>query len=253
MKTIVRARRRKVLSRSWFARPALVVARELLGKYLVRRFHGREFSAMVTEVEAYTGPEDLASHAAHGKKTKRTAVMFGPAGRWYVYFTYGMHWLANIVTGREGYPAAVLIRAVRLPSAPLRTGRSPQGVLDISGPARVARTFYIAGSFTGMPANRRSGLWIEDRGVRFASSPSGSESAITFGARAPSSSLGVRVSRIVRGPRIGVGYAGSVWAKKPYRFMVSSVESDSASAPFFLDAESKKNNKLSRGRSHPRS
>ena len=227
MKTIVRARRRKVLSRSWFARPALVVARELLGKYLVRRFHGREFSAMVTEVEAYTGPEDLASHAAHGKKTKRTAVMFGPAGRWYVYFTYGMHWLANIVTGREGYPAAVLIRAVRLPSAPLRTGRSPQGVLDISGPARVARTFYIAGSFTGMPANRRSGLWIEDRGVR--------------------------VSRIVRGPRIGVGYAGSVWAKKPYRFMVSSVESDSASAPFFLDAESKKNNKLSRGRSHPRS
>ncbi len=166
---------------------------------------------MITEVEAYTGPEDLASHAARGRRTARTAVMFGPAGRWYVYFTYGMHWLVNIVAGREGHPAAVLIR----------------GVEGVSGPARVARTFRIAGSFTDMPANRRSGLWIEDRGVR--------------------------VSRIVRGPRVGVGYAGAVWAKKPYRFMVSSVESDSASAPFFFDAESKKNNTLSRRRAHSRS
>lgn len=191
-----RHNKRRVLPSVWFERSALIVARELLGKYLVRRKGEREVAAMITEVEAYTGPGDLASHAARGRRTARTAVMFGRPGRWYVYFTYGMHWLANIVTGREGHPAAVLIR----------------GVEGISGPARVARTFRIAGSFTGMPAQRRSGLWIEDRGVR--------------------------VSRIVRGPRVGVGYAGPVWAKKPYRF--------------FFDAERQKNNKLSRRRAYPR-
>lgn len=143
---------------------------------------------MITEVEAYTGPEDLASHAARGRKTARTAVMFGHAGRWYVYFTYGMHWLVNIVTGKEGHPAAVLIRAVRL--------RSPQGVLGVSGPARVAKTFRVDGSFTGIPAQKRYGLWVEDRGVR--------------------------VSQIVRTPRVGVNYAGPIWAKKPYRFVLKT-------------------------------
>ncbi|MDP3947521.1 MAG: DNA-3-methyladenine glycosylase [bacterium] len=163
---------------AWFNRSALLVARELLGKYLVRRYRGRTIAAMITETEAYIGPQDLASHAARGRRTARTAVMFGRPGRWYIYFTYGMHWLSNIVTGRKGHPAAVLIRGVR----------------GISGPARVTRTFRIVGSFNSMPANRRSGLWIEDRGIR--------------------------VPRRVRGPRVGVGYAGPVWAKKPYRFLI---------------------------------
>lgn len=196
---------RRTLPEAWFRRPALRVARELLGKYLVRRYRGREFAAIITEVEAYTGPADLASHAARGRRTARTAVMFGPPGRWYVYFTYGMHWLVNIVTGRKGHPAAVLIR----------------GVEGISGPARVAKTFHVAGSFTGIPAHKRSGLWIEDRGIR--------------------------ISKIVRGPRVGVGYAGPVWAKKPYRFMVSRVE------PFLFYASPKATpNKLPRRRAHPR-
>lgn len=139
---------------------------------------------MITETEAYTGPEDLASHAARGRKTKRTAVMFGPPGRWYVYFTYGMHWLLNIVTGREGYPAAVLIRGVAA------------NMKIVSGPARVTKTFHINSSFNNKSASRRFGLWIEDRGAN--------------------------ISKIIRSPRVGVAYAGPVWAKKPYRFITSA-------------------------------
>ncbi len=216
-----RHNKRRVLPSIWFERSALIVARELLGKYLVRRLPAlhqsgtgpagrqgkgeREVAAMITEVEAYIGPEDLASHAARGRRTARTAVMFGRPGRWYVYFTYGMHWLANVVTGREGHPAAVLIRGVADVSGHAPRGMHGRELNVVHGPARVARTFRITGSFTDMPANRRSGLWIEDRGIC--------------------------VSRIVRGPRVGVGYAGPVWAKKPYRFL--------------FDAEHQKNHKLS--------
>ncbi len=140
---------------------------------------------MITEVEAYDGPRDKASHASRGR-TKRNAAMFGPAGHWYIYFTYGMHWMLNIVTGATGYPAAVLIR----------------GVDGVNGPARVTKFFGIATSvakrMNGKPANRRTGLWIENRGVR------------------------VDARNIRRLPRVGVGYAGRVWASKKLRFLLSS-------------------------------
>src|SRR3989338_2229715 len=101
---------RKILPQSFFDRPTLAVARALLGKFLVRRTGKKTLEAMITEVEAYDGPEDRASHASRGI-TPRTKIMFGEAGRLYVYFTYGMHWMLNVVTGSRGYPAAVLIRA----------------------------------------------------------------------------------------------------------------------------------------------
>ncbi len=104
---------------------------------------------MITEVEAYVGFCDRASHASRGM-TPRNRVMFGPPGHWYVYFTYGMHWMLNIVTEREGYPAAILIR----------------GVQGISGPGRVTKFFKIDKRFDGKPAARRAGLWIEDRGLK---------------------------------------------------------------------------------------
>lgn len=105
---------KKVLSQRFFDLATPIVARGLLGKFLVRRIGKRTISAMITEVEAYDGSHDKASHASRGL-TPRTKIMFGPAGHWYVYFTYGMHWLANIVCGKEGYPAAVLIRSVAAP------------------------------------------------------------------------------------------------------------------------------------------
>lgn len=138
----------KVLKQEFFDRPTLTVARELLCCLLCRKVGQKVVKMEITEVEAYDGPYDKASHASRGK-TKRNAPMFGEAGRWYVYFTYGMHWMLNIVTGPEEYPAAVLIRGTR----------------EISGPARLTKFLKIDKRFNGEKAAHRSGLWIE-KGAR---------------------------------------------------------------------------------------
>ncbi|HTU26747.1 MAG TPA: DNA-3-methyladenine glycosylase [Pirellulales bacterium] len=161
-----------VLDQAFFARPALVVARELLGKYLVRSGAGVTMVARIHETEAYIGPHDLACHAAKGH-TPRTAVMFGPAGFWYVYFIYGIHWMLNVVTEAEGYPAAVLLR----------------GAGEWHGPARLTKAMSIDRQLNGQPAAVSSGLWIEDRGDA------------------------VPRRQIRRTPRIGVDYAGDWAAK----------------------------------------
>lgn len=174
---------KKVLTQKFFERPALKVAPELLGKYLcvsnsLRRRTSKCY--IVTEVEAYVGPKDKASHASRGR-TARNAPMFGEAGRWYVYFTYGTHWMLNIVTGPKDYPAAVLIR----------------GVENISGPARLTKMLKIGKIFNTKKAVKKTGLWIEDRGIK------------------------IKSSKIKAASRIGVDYAGA-WAKKPYRFLLKS-------------------------------
>ena len=92
------------MNKEFFDRPALEVAPDLLGKFLVRKGNGKEIALMITDVEAYDGLKDKASHASVGQ-TERNKAMFGPAGHWYVYFTYGMHWMLNAVTGPMGYPA----------------------------------------------------------------------------------------------------------------------------------------------------
>jgi len=139
----------RILQRSDFHGPVQDIARGLLGMYLVRKVDGVTTKYRIVEVEAYDGEQDLACHASKGR-TKRTEVMYGPAGNWYVYLVYGMHWMLNIVTGDEGYPAAVLIR----------------GVEDISGPGRVTKKLSIDGALNGLPADGQTGLWIEDAGVR---------------------------------------------------------------------------------------
>lgn len=98
------------LTRDFFARDVADVARDLLGREIISRLDGRQVMVRLTEVEAYAGLEDPASHAFRGR-TPRTAVMFGPPGHLYTYFVYGMHWCANIVTGPDGIPSAVLLRA----------------------------------------------------------------------------------------------------------------------------------------------
>lgn len=170
---------RKVLQRKFFNRPSLKVARELLGKFLVRKIGGKTTARMITDVEAYVGHRDRASHASRGK-TARNAPMFGSAGRWYVYFTYGMHWMLNIVTERKEYPAAILIR----------------GIHGILGPARITKFLKIYKRLNGKPVLRRSGLWIEDRGVRIAP------------------------RAIKKGKRVGVEYAGT-WKNKLWRFYLN--------------------------------
>ena len=131
----------KPLPPEFFARAADRVARELLGTCLVVRGpDGRHARHLVFETEAYLGAHDLACHGRTGP-TKRNATMFGPAGRWYVYLCYGMHWMLNIVTGSEGVPAAVLIRGVR----------------EHVGPGRLTKALGIDRSFDGQPASRRAG------------------------------------------------------------------------------------------------
>jgi DNA-3-methyladenine glycosylase len=97
---------------SFYQQDVTLVARQLLGKRLVRLMDGTRISGIIVEAEAYRGEEDLACHARSGM-TQRNAVMYGREGRAYVYFTYGMHWMLNAVCGPEGFPSAVLIRAIK--------------------------------------------------------------------------------------------------------------------------------------------
>ena len=178
---------RNVLPLKFFNRPTLIVAHDLLGKFLVRKLHGKEISAMITEVEAYDGPLDKASHAHRGR-TARTEVMFGEAGHWYVYFVYGMHWMLNIVTGPKDYPAAILIRGAKtiLPAGKWK-------VLD--GPGKLTKFLHIDKKLNAAPAVKRSGIWIEDRGAR------------------------IKKADILAQKRIGIDYAEE-WKEKPYNFVI---------------------------------
>jgi DNA-3-methyladenine glycosylase len=178
-RSLSKSHRHSVLTETFFQRPAAKVARELLGTNLVRRLGRRQISSMIVETEAYEGPHDLASHSARGR-TRRTEVMFGPAGHFYVYRIYGIHWMLNVVTGDIGDAAAVLIR----------------GIEGVSGPGRVAAALGIDHSLNGRTAAPTSGLWFEP-------------AARTLG--------GVPVTKT---PRIGVDYAGPIWAAKKLRFVL---------------------------------
>jgi DNA-3-methyladenine glycosylase len=131
-------------------RNTVALARWLLGKHLVRQWaDGRIEARLITEVEAYHGERDLASHARAGR-TSRTSVMYAPGGRWYVYLCYGVHEMLNLVTGPREWPAAVLIR----------------GIEGVSGPGRLTRILAINRELNGKAVGRKCGLWLEDRGVR---------------------------------------------------------------------------------------
>jgi DNA-3-methyladenine glycosylase len=139
------ARSSQPLAAAFYNRPADRVARDLLGaRLVVRAPDGTVSRHVVFETEAYLGAHDLACHGSRGITT-RNAVMFGPAGHWYVYLCYGMHWMLNVVTGAEGVPAAVLIR----------------GAGEFIGPGRVTRGVGIDKAFDGRAAARTTGLWLE--------------------------------------------------------------------------------------------
>lgn len=144
---------------------------------------------MIAETEAYDGFRDKGSHASRGR-TGRNRPMFGPPGQWYVYFTYGMHWMLNVVVREKGYPAAVLIRGGLLFSAL----RRPEKREFVNGPGRLTKLLKIDGKLNAKPASRASDLWIEDRGIK------------------------IPAAEIKKGPRVGIDYAGPYWAKRHWRF-----------------------------------
>jgi len=154
-----------VIEREFYNRPALEVARDLLGCRLVRVQSGQRLAGLIIETEAYQGEDDLGCHASAGK-TPRTEVMYGPPGHAYVYFTYGMHWLLNAVTSGKDTPAAVLIRAIypvegealMLKNRPYNAGKA--GWMD--GPAKLTQALAINGDFNTIDlCNQKGGLWIE--------------------------------------------------------------------------------------------
>ena len=186
------------LPRSFYEQTTIDVAKQLLGKYLVRRHPEGNVVGRIVETEAYVGPEDLACHASKGR-TARTEVMFGPAGHAYVYFIYGFYNMLNLVTEVKGYPAAVLIRAVEpVDGIELMKTRRQNGALRnlASGPGKLCQAFAVDRSLNGADL-RGNVLYLEDRGEP--------------------------VPKFRATPRIGVDYAGK-WKAKPYRFLVRDSE-----------------------------
>ncbi len=169
---------RAIEAKEFESQKTVALARSLIGKLLVRQKpDGEVLRVRICETEAYHGEKDLACHASHGR-TARTEVMYAPGGRWYVYLCYGCHEMLNLVTGPEGWPAAVLIR----------------GVEGASGPGRVTRLLGVDRSLNRTVASVAAGLWLEDDGCR------------------------PRRGAVRSGPRVGIDYAGATWAAKPWRF-----------------------------------
>jgi DNA-3-methyladenine glycosylase len=185
------AERRK-LTREFYARPVLTVARDCIGKILVHRTRAGEAAGRIVECEAYRGPLDLAAHSSRGL-TRRTAAMFGPPGHAYIYLLYGISWAINLVVAAEGEPHAVLLRAlepVRGIELMAARRKRPANSRDLTnGPGKLTQALAITGVDYGrdLLGDR---LFLEDA---------------------------LPVRRVGRSPRINVDYAG-VWAERPWRF-----------------------------------
>lgn len=154
----------KVLKHSFFNRDTRLVARELLGKLIVHQAPQGRMAARIVETEAYLGEGDPASHASRGM-TPRSAIMFGPPGHAYVYFNYGVHWLLNFVTEKNGIPGAVLIRAVEPVEGVelMRCNRPINRPHELTnGPAKLTKALGIDGSFNGKDVTKGNFFVADD-------------------------------------------------------------------------------------------
>jgi DNA-3-methyladenine glycosylase len=185
------------LPRAFFQRSTLRVARELLGTRLVRLERGGRTSGWIIEVEAYIGEQDLGCHASHGR-TPRNGVMYGPAGHAYVYFTYGMHWMLNVVTEGEGQPAAVLLRALWPLEGILRMRRRRGRDPLVDGPAKLCEALAVDRRFNGLDlCSSSSKLFVAE----------GMDLPDRF---------------VITGPRVGLYSIPEPWKSQPWRFRVSA-------------------------------
>jgi DNA-3-methyladenine glycosylase len=187
------------LSRDFFDRPALQVARELIGTRLVRLEGGARTAGIIIETEAYIGEEDLGCHA-HVGYTPRTRVLYGPPGHAYVYFTYGNYWMLNFVAERQGFPAAVLIR----------------GIVPVEGVDRIAarRAGKPQEHWTDGPGKICIALAINRAQNDLDLCSPEAEIIVEFGQPIPDSSVTI-------GPRVGLNSVPEPWKSIPWRFLAS--------------------------------
>ncbi len=190
------------LERPFFSRSTLQVARELLGMRLVRQERDVRLVGVISEVEAYRGEEDQGCHARAGR-TPRTRVMYGSPGHAYVYFTYGMHWMLNFVTEAEGYPAAVLIRAIL-----------PVEGLDVIAARRDGQPFA---HWTDGPAKLCQALGIDRRHNGLDLCAPQSEIFVQVGESIPDSAVTI-------GPRVGLNNVPEPWKSIAWRFRIQSAD-----------------------------
>ena len=200
------------LQREFYTRDTLLVAKELLGKYIVRRIGKRFLVGKIVETEAYIGPKDKASHSYQWKVTKRNLAEFLEGGHVYIYLCYGMYWQLNITTSENCTPECVLIRAIEPIIKSKDFGDSkyqapnPKQILNsndqnskkiinlANGPGKVCKWLKLDRSFYGEDLVESRRIWLEE------------------GENIP-------VSKIVATKRIGIDYAGK-WKNKPWRFYI---------------------------------
>jgi DNA-3-methyladenine glycosylase len=185
------------LERHFYDRPVTQVARELLGKRLVRLENGKRLAGIIVEAEAYRGEEDLACHARVGY-TPRTRVLYGPPGHTYVYFTYGNYWMLNFVAEREGFPAAVLIRGI-VPTEGIeriasRRPRAPHAHWT-DGPGKICLALAIDKALNEADLCSADAKLFVEHGVEI---PDGC---------------------VTTGPRVGLNSVPEPWKSIPWRFV----------------------------------
>jgi DNA-3-methyladenine glycosylase len=175
---------RIIQAKAWAGRNTVALARGLLGRHLVRRHRDGRIEGR--RITEVEAYHGESDLACHASKgrTRRTETLYASGGVWYVYLCYGIHEMLNLVVGPPGHPAAVLIR----------------GLEGVSGPGRLTKALGIGRGLNGRAAAPASGLWIEERGPR-------------------------KRGEVIRASaRIGVDYAGPVWARKPWRFVLEPVK-----------------------------
>jgi len=179
----------KRLTRNFYTKPTLTTAKDLLGKYIVRKIGKKELAGKIIEVEAYIGPQDKASHAYNGKITPRNKVEYLTGGHIYIYLVYGMYWQLNIVTAKREKPECVLIRALDL------------GKIT-NGPGKVCNYLKLDKSFYQEDLSKSKRIWLEDRGEK------------------------IKPCQILATKRIGIDYAGLYWSRRKWRFVLKNQKID---------------------------
>jgi len=188
-----------ILPRDFYFRPVQSVARDLLGKRLTHLISGQRVGGIIVEAEAYDGEQDLACHARVGK-TERNKVIYSQGGHAYVYFTYGMHWMLNCVTGETGYPSAVLIRAIAPTDGLEFISVQRPNVQEkqlCNGPAKLTKALAITGELNGSDLCDPDGALFIEQGEAI-------------------SDNNIRIT-----PRIGIQTTPEPWLSKPWRFVAT--------------------------------